>query len=150
MPPKATISGVNRELNEVRLRLEEQVEEGRRRDEQMRKQNELLTQLLGRLNEAENRPPPPPQEQPRVALAELGRNAAENPAVRARRNPNEAPLVAPIVGEPVYERFQRQKPPSFSGTPDPAKAEDWYKKFHIYSDTCDSQMRKEFPARSIS
>ena len=133
MPPKATISGVNRELNEVRLRLEEQVEEGRRRDEQMRKQNELLTQLLGRLNEAENRPPPPPQEQPCVAPAEPVRNAAENPAVRAGRDTNEAPLVAPIVGEPAYERFRRQKPPSFSGTSDPAKAEDWYKKLqHIF------------------
>ena len=125
--------GINHELNEVQLRLEEQVEEGCRRDEQMRQQNELLTQLLARLNEAENRPPPPPLEQPCVAPAEPVRNAAENPAVRARRDTNEAPLVAPIVGEPVYERFRCQKPPSFSGTPDPAKAEDWYKKLqHIF------------------
>ena len=34
----------------------------------------------------------------------------------------------PQVGELVYEHFRRQKPLVFSGSPDPAKAEDWLKK----------------------
>ena len=78
-------------------------------------------------------PTPPPQEQPRAVPDEPVRNAVENLAVRVGRDQNEAPLVAPIVGELVYERFRRQKPPTFSGTPNPAKAEDWYKKLqHIF------------------
>ena len=40
----------------------------------------------------------------------------------------EALVVLPPVGEPVYERFRRQKPPTFEGTHDPAVAEDWLKK----------------------
>ena len=33
------------------------------------------------------------------------------------------------VGEPVYERFRRQKQPTFNGSTDPVEAEDWLKKF---------------------
>ena len=44
----------------------------------------------------------------------------------------EAPqVVIPVraeVGEPVYERFRRQKPPIFNGSHDPVEAEDWLKK----------------------
>ena len=41
----------------------------------------------------------------------------------------QAPIpVAQIVGEPVYERFGRQKPPTFEGSHDAAEAEDWLKK----------------------
>ena len=99
----------------------------------MRQQNELLTQLLSCLKEAGNQPPSPPQKQPRVAQAEPVRNTTKNPAVRAVNDQNDAPLVAPIVGESVYERFRRKKPPTFNGTPVPAKAEDWYKKLeHIF------------------
>ena len=43
----------------------------------------------------------------------------------------EAPqVVIPIraeVGELVYERFRRQKPPTFNGSHDPVEAEDWLK-----------------------
>ena len=70
-------------MNEVRRRLEEQVEEGRRRDARMQQQNELLTHLLGRLNKARNEPPPLPYEQPRAVQAEQIRNMAKNPQVRA-------------------------------------------------------------------
>ena len=41
------------------------------------------------------------------------------------------PVVIPAlaqVGEPVYERFRRQKPPTFNGSHDPVEAEDWLKK----------------------
>ena len=41
---------------------------------------------------------------------------------------NEAHLVAPIVGEPFYERFRCKKSLTFNSTPDLANAEDWYKK----------------------
>ena len=37
------------------------------------------------------------------------------------------------VGEPVYERFRRQKPPQFDGTHDPSTAEEWFKRLqHIF------------------
>ena len=85
----------------------EQVEEGCRRDDRLQQQNELLTQLIGCLNEARNEPPPLPQEQPRSAQAEPVQNAVENTTVRASNDQNEALLEAPMVGEPVYERFRR-------------------------------------------
>ena len=34
----------------------------------------------------------------------------------------------PQVGEHIYVRFRRQKPPVFDGSPDPIEAEDWLKK----------------------
>ena len=59
-------------------------------------------------------PPPIPQQPAPPAV-----NIAPVPA---------APVVIPQVGEPVYERFSRQKPPTFEGTYDPAEAEDWLKR----------------------
>ena len=38
------------------------------------------------------------------------------------------PDVVPPVSEPVYERFRKQKPPTFDGHVDPATAENWVKK----------------------
>ena len=35
------------------------------------------------------------------------------------------PRMAPLIDEPIYERFRKQKPPMFQGTPDPTKAENW-------------------------
>ena len=40
----------------------------------------------------------------------------------------ELPDVVPPIGEPVYERFRKQKPPTFDGNVDPAAAEKWLKK----------------------
>ena len=38
------------------------------------------------------------------------------------------------VREPIYERFRRQKPPTFNGSHDPVEAEDWLKKVqHIFA-----------------
>ena len=34
----------------------------------------------------------------------------------------------PQVDEPIYECFKGQKPPLFSGSPNPVEAEDWLKK----------------------
>ena len=38
------------------------------------------------------------------------------------------PIMAPTVGEPVYERFRKQKPPTFNGDADPSLAENWIKR----------------------
>ena len=50
----------------------------------------------------------------------------------------EAPqVVIPVraeVGEPVYERFRCQKPPTFNSSTDPVEAKDWLKKVqHIFA-----------------
>ena len=38
------------------------------------------------------------------------------------------PRMALLIDEPIYERFRKQKPPMFQGTPDPTKAENWIKR----------------------
>ena len=61
-----------------------------------------------------------------LALGEPTQQAQHQEPVR----PDRPTVVAapPKVGEPIYERFRRQKPPVFDGSPDPAEAEDWLKK----------------------
>ena len=46
----------------------------------------------------------------------------------------EAPKAVEQVGEPIYERFRRQKLPRFDETLDPATAEEWIKCLqHIFN-----------------
>ena len=56
-------------------------------------------------------PPPPAQLAPQAA----------NPVA------SKMPPVVNQVGQPVYERFRRQKPPQFDGTHDPTTAKKWFK-----------------------
>ena len=129
MPPRPVPAAVRREIDGVREWLAEQQEAARQRDDQARAQTATLEQLLTRLNEMAN-PPPPAQPVP----------AAQNPPPPAQPAPQAANPVAPEVppavnqvGEPVYERFRRQKPPRFDGTHDPATAEEWFKRLqHIF------------------
>ena len=122
MPPRRVPAVVHREINKVHEWLAEQQEAARHHDDQARALTTTLEQLLAYLNEIENPPPPvpvrtvhnPPPAQP-----------ASQPA-----NPV-APEASPVVnqvGETVYERFRRQKPPRFDGTHDPATAEEWFKR----------------------
>ena len=36
--------------------------------------------------------------------------------------------MAPLIDKLIYERFKKQKPPIFQGTPDPKKVESWIKR----------------------
>ena len=69
-----------------------------------------------------------------IAVVEDEAPAPRKPTLRAQCQdpvrPEGLAVVATVlwVREPVYERFRRQKPPVFSGSPDLAKAEDWLKK----------------------
>ena len=106
--------------------VEAQANGARQRDEQLQRQNEMLNWLLNRLDN--------PEEQQQQFQAPAQQEQAAQPQERpevpvAAANPHqEAQPVAPVVAEPVYERFRRQKPPMFDGTPDPAVAEDWIKR----------------------
>ena len=116
MPPKGIPTAVRREL-----------------DACFQEQNELLERMMRRLEALDNQAPASP-EPAEVAAAEDEAPAPGEPALGAQRQdpvrPEGPAVVAavPQVGEPVYERFRRQKPPMFSGSPDPAEAEDWLKK----------------------
>ena len=86
-----------------------------------------LAQVLQRLNEM-NQPPPVP---PAPVAPEV---PAPAPAAAVPNPHPPAPRAGVVVGEPVYERFQCQKPPRFEGTPDPATAEEWIKRLqHIFN-----------------
>ena len=86
-----------------------------------------------RLEALDNKAPASP-EPTEVAAAEDEAPAPGEPALGAQRQdpvrPEGPAVVAtvPQVGEPFYECFRRQKPRMFSGSPDPAEAEDWLKK----------------------
>ena len=116
MPPRGIPAAVRREL-----------------DARFQEQNELLERMMRRLEALDNQAPASP-EPAEVAAAEDEAPAPGEPALGAQRQdpvrPEGPAVVAavPQVGEPVYERFRRQKPPMFSGSPDPAEAEDWLKK----------------------
>ena len=116
MPPRGIPAAVRREL-----------------DARFQEQNELLERMMRRLEALDNQAPASP-EPAEVAAAEDEAPALGEPALGAQRQdpvrPEGPAVVAavPQVGEPVYERFRRQKPPMFSGSPDPAEAEDWLKK----------------------
>ena len=96
-------------------------------------QNELLECMMRRLEVLENQAPasPKPVE---VAAVEDEAPAPGEPTLGAQRQDSVRPegpkVVAAMlqVGEPIYECFRCQKPPVFSGSPDPAEAEDWLKK----------------------
>ena len=45
----------------------------------------------------------------------------------------ELPDVVPPIGEPVYERFRKQKPSTFDGNVDPTAAEKWLEKIQQIS-----------------
>ena len=123
---RQTVASVSRRLNEVRRMVEVQANGARQRDEQLQRQNEMLNRLLNRLDNPEEQrqqfQAPAQQEQ-----AAQPQERPEVPVAAANRY-QEAQPMAPIVAEPVYERFRRQKPPMFDGTPDPAIAEDWIKR----------------------
>ena len=96
-------------------------------DARFQEQNELLARMMERLDALAPPAPAPPAVEP---------NAAPVPAAPAPPAPPVAvnapvPVAQPEVlhvGEPIYERFRRQRPPSFDGSPDPVEAEDWLKK----------------------
>ena len=116
MPPRGIPAAVRREL-----------------DARFQEQNELLERMMRRLEALDNQAPASP-EPAEVVAAEDEAPAPGEPELGAQRQdpvrPEGPAVVAavPQVGEPVYERFRRQKPPMFSGSPDPAEAEDWLKK----------------------
>ena len=116
MPPRGILAAVRREL-----------------DARFQEQNELLERMMRRLEALDNQAPASP-EPAEVAAAEDEAPAPGEPALGAQRQdpvrPEGPAVVAavPQVGEPIYERFRRQKSPMFSGSPDPAEAEDWLKK----------------------
>ena len=123
----------NNETDELRRLIEAQAAEAERRNqeanrraEQIEQQGEMLRQLLTRLdNQQQQQPQPQQQQQP----AEAARPAEANMPVPPMLQPNiRLPRMAPLIDEPVYERFRKQKPPMFQGTPDPAKAENWIKR----------------------
>ena len=72
----------------------------------MRQQNEQIQNLLA---------------QQRENLANLQR-ITQQPQPRREEN------------EPLYERFRRQKPTEFKGTPDPLVAEEWIKSLEVIFD----------------
>ena len=86
----------------------------------------MLSKLLNRLDNpeeqqqqcqapAQQEQAAQPQERPRVPIAAANRY-------------QEAQPIVPVVAEPNYEHFHRQKAPMFYGTPDPAVAEGWIKR----------------------
>ena len=114
------------DLAEMRHALERQAASAAQRDQivaqQLEAQNRTITELLTRLNT-----PPPPNPEPPAQD-----ERCEHPP-QAYVDPQEElnfqiPDVVPPVGEPVYERFRKQKPPTFDGHVDPAAAENWVKK----------------------
>ena len=119
MPPRGIPAAVRREL-----------------DARFQEQNELLERMMRRLEALNNQAPASP-ELAEVAAAEDEAPALGEPALGAQRQdlvrPKGPAVVAtvPQVEEPVYERFRRQKLPMFSGSPDPAEAEDWLKKIQM-------------------
>ena len=116
MPPKAIPAAVRQEL-----------------DARFQEQNEILERMIQRLEALAN-PTPATPEPVDTAAAEEEVLAPEEPTQQAQRQelvrPDRPAVVAapPKVREPIYERFRRQKPPVFDGSPDPAEAEDWLKK----------------------
>ena len=79
----------------------------------------------------------PAQAAPDTAEAAPAANFAPAPEEPAPGGKPQEPVqdapqvVIPVraeVGEPVYEHFRRQKPPTFNGSTDPVEAEDWLKK----------------------
>ena len=113
MAHKPTITAANRKLNE-----QEQANEARHRDEQFWQQNDLLRQLLDRMNNLA--PPTPQQAQDRPELNAQPTQGQHNPQAAAVLPPKENPIFAPKIEEPVYERFRRQKLPRFDGGMDAA------------------------------
>ena len=83
----------------------------------------VLEQIMNRLDAMAEPAPPVPNEQ------NMPEPAAANPPV-----PPAVPVAAPAapiaahVGELIYERFGRQKPPQFDGSRNPVEAEDWIKR----------------------
>ena len=120
------------EVDELRQMIEAQAaearrrnEEMRRRDQQMEQQGEMLRQLLTCLNDQQQQPQPQQPQQQAEAVGPAEMNVPVPPMLR----PNvQLPRMAPLIDEPIYERFRKQKPPMFQGTPDPAKAENWIKR----------------------
>ena len=116
MPPKEIPAAIRREL-----------------DARFQELNGILEQRMQRL-EALIAPAQAALDTAEAAPAANFAPAPEEPAPEGQ--PQEPvqeapPVVIPAlaqVGEPVYERFRRQKPPTFNGSHDPVEAEDWLKK----------------------
>ena len=113
MPPRAIPAAVRREL-----------------EERFQAQNAMLEQMMKMIQDIT--PPAPVNNGPPEPDVPEQQNPQQAPVPHllppvAERVP-EVPQEAPFVGEPVYERFRRQKPPRFDGTHDPALAEEWIKK----------------------
>ena len=119
----------NNETDELHRLIEAQAAEAERRNqeanrraEQIEQQGEMLRQLLTRLDNQQQQQPQPQQSQQQ---AEAARPVEANVPVPPLLQPNiRLPRMAPLIDEPVYEHFRKQKPPMFQGTPDPAKAEN--------------------------
>ena len=102
----------------------------------MRRQSERI-----RAHENGDVPPPAPANwQEIIASLEARVQRAEEEARVARRQapppvpavevpPVQAPAIVPppreVHREPLYERFRKQHPPTFDGSTDPLKAEQW-------------------------
>ena len=116
MPPKGIPAAMRREL-----------------DARFQELNGILEQRMQRLEALIA----PAQAAPDTAEAAPAANfvpALEEPAPGGQPQElvQEAPqvviLVRAEVGEPVYERFRHQKPPTFNGSTNPVEVEDWLKK----------------------
>ena len=141
MAPKLSINFLAAQLDEMRQAMEERATRDAERDVQFQQQRDHLTALLTRLNQDQGPAPLPraqdaanPAGQPRREEAQgyqpQAPAAQQNrpPAAEPVRDVLRMPVLAPVVAEPVYERFRRQKPPMFEGSPDPAVAENWIKR----------------------
>ena len=80
----------------------------------------VLEQIMNRLDAMAEPAPPVPNEQ------NMPEPVAANPPVPPVTAP--AAPIAAHVGELIYERFGRQKPPQFDGSRNPVEAEDWIKR----------------------
>jgi len=75
----------------------------------------------------QSNPEPPAQEERREKLPQVHVDPLEELNFQI-------PDVVPPIGESVYERFRKQKPPTFDGNVDSAAAEKWLKKIQkIYN-----------------
>ena len=111
MSPKVSTVQFQRDLEAIRRENAQQAEEERQRNEEIRRQSELLQQILVRMNGLG------PQVHPHQALQ------APVPLLVNRHN-LEVLSMAPMIEEPVFERFCKQKAPTFNRNLDPALIED--------------------------
>ena len=141
MVKRNTITSVAREMNELRALVAQLVTRLDNQPQQAQQQEPVADldppQQQQAANPVNQQPPavdPQPQQAPPAPVPEMANIPAEAvPMAQGQVFSIVAPafhfpIIAPIVEEPVYERFRKQKPPMFNGTADPALAENWVRR----------------------